>query len=169
MMRLSTVFGAFICIGVSQTTYAKLNVIGDFGGESAVRFYEALQPDESMVQAYPNSIPAMLSEADILPVVSHRMTPGQIQPVQINLPGMLPIFLIGTDNFSKNWLHRNYDYLRKIEAKGLVVSVSTIKELNELRQLAPELKLMPTPGDDLASRLNLAHYPALLTSEGLSQ
>ena len=52
---------------------------------------------------------------------------------------------------------------------GLVVSVRTTKELNELRQLAPELNLMPTPGDDLASRLNLANYPALLTSEGLSQ
>nr|AAT40801.1 hypothetical protein [Haemophilus influenzae] len=87
----------------------------------------------------------------------------------MNLPGMLPIFLIGTDNLSKNWLHSNYDYLKKIGAMGLVVSVKTTNELSELRQLAPDLTLMPTPGDDLASRLNLAHYPALLTSEGLSQ
>ena len=59
--------------------------------------------------------------------------------------------------------------LKKIGAMGLVVSVKTTNELSELRQLAPDLTLMPTPGDDLASRLNLAHYPALLTSEGLSQ
>lgn len=168
-MQYKSLFLSLTCLGISQITVAELRVIGDFGGESAVHFYEALQPDESMVQAYPNSVPATLSEADILPVVSHRMTPGQVQPVQMSLPGILPIFLVGTDNFSRNWLRSNYDYLRKIGAMGLVVSVRTTKELNELRQLAPELNLMPTPGDDLASRLNLAHYPALLTSEGLSQ
>ena len=168
-MQYKSFFLSLVCLGAVVQAQAELKVIGDFGGESAVRFYEALQPDESMVQAYPNSVPSTLTEADILPVASHRMTPGQIQPVRMNLPGMLPIFLIGTDNFSKNWLYRNYDYLRKIEAMGLVVSVKTTNELSELRQLAPDLTLMPTPGDDLASRLNLAHYPALLTSEGLSQ
>ena len=168
-MQYKSLFLSLLCLGAAAHAQAELKVIGDFGGESAVRFYEALQPDESMVQAYPNSVPSTLTEVDILPVVSHRMTPGQIQPIQMNLPGMLPIFLIGTDNFSKNWLYRNYDYLRKIEAMGLVVSVKTINELSELRQLAPDLTLIPTPGDDLAVRLNLAHYPALLTSEGLSQ
>mgnify|MGYP000875506469 CR=1 FL=1 len=168
-MQYKSFFLSLLCLGAAAQAQAELKVIGDFGGESAVRFYEALQPDESMVQAYPNSVPSTLTEVDILPVVSHRMTPGQIQPIQMNLPGMLPIFLIGTDNFSKNWLHRNYDYLRKIEAMGLVVSVKTINELSELRQLAPDLTLIPTPGDDLALRLNLAHYPALLTSKGLSQ
>lgn len=168
-MQYKSFFLSLVCLGAVTQAPAELKIIGDFGGESAVRFYEALQPDESMVQAYPNSVPSTLTEVDILPVVSHRMTPGQIQPIQMNLPGMLPIFLIGTDNFSKNWLHRNYDYLRKIEAMGLVVSVKTINELSELRQLAPDLTLIPTPGDDLALRLNLAHYPALLTSKGLSQ
>ena len=168
-MQYKSFFLSLVCLGAVTQAPAELKIIGDFGGESAVRFYEALQPDESMVQAYPNSVPSTLTEVDILPVVSHRMTPGQIQPIQMNLPGMLPIFLIGTDNFSKNWLYRNYDYLRKIEAMGLVVSVKTINELSELRQLAPDLTLIPTPGDDLAVRLNLAHYPALLTSEGLSQ
>lgn len=153
----------------TQVCQAELTVIRDVGGESAVRFYEALQPDETMTQAYPNSIPATLSEADILPIVSHRMTPGQVQPIKMNLPGMLPLFLIGADNFSKNWLQSNYDYLNKIGAMGLVVSVNTTNELAQLRQLAPGLTLMPTQGDDLASRLSLAHYPALLTSEGLSQ
>ena len=149
-MQYKSFFLSLVCLGAVVQAQAELKVIGDFGGESAVRFYEALQPDESMV-------------------ISHRMTPGQIQPVRMNLPGMLPIFLIGTDNLSKNWLHANYNYLKKIGAMGLVVSVKTTNELSELRQLAPDLTLMPTPGDDLASRLNLAHYPALLTSEGLSQ
>jgi len=143
-MQYKSFFLSLVCLGAVAQAQAELKVIGDFGGESAVRFYEALQPDESMVQAYPNSVPSTLTEADILPVISHRMTPGQIQPVRMNLPGMLPIFLIGTDNLSKNWLHANYNYLKKIGAMGLVVSVKTTNELSELRQLAPDLTLMPT-------------------------
>lgn len=113
-MQYKSFFLSLVCLGAVVQAQAELKVIGDFGGESAVRFYEALQPDESMVQAYPNSVPSTLTEADILPVISHRMTPGQIQPVRMNLPGMLPIFLIGTDNLSKNWLHANYNYLKKL-------------------------------------------------------
>ena len=134
-MQYKSFFLSLVCLGAVVQAQAELKVIGDFGGESAVRFYEALQPDESMVQAYPNSVPSTLTEADILPVISHRMTPGQIQPVRMNLPGMLPIFLIGTDNLSKNWLHANYNYLKKIGAMGLVVSVKTTNELSELRQI----------------------------------
>lgn len=75
-MQYKSFFLSLVCLGAVVQAQAELKVIGDFGGESAVRFYEALQPDESMVQAYPNSVPSTLTEADILPVASHRMTPG---------------------------------------------------------------------------------------------
>lgn len=48
----------------------------------AVRFYEGIQPevDESAAN-FPNAIPDMITEADMLPVVSHRLTLGQVNPV----------------------------------------------------------------------------------------
>ncbi|TYA23477.1 integrating conjugative element protein [Aggregatibacter actinomycetemcomitans] len=150
-------------------THAELKVIADIGGESAVHFYEALQPDQSMVEAHPNAIPATLTESDILPVVSHRLSPGHITPVSMNLSGIQPIFLIGADNTSAQWLKNNYQQLVAMHATGLVVNVKTVDELMTLRRLAPELPLLPTPGNDLAERLKLQHYPALLTESGLSQ
>ncbi|MBN6058663.1 integrating conjugative element protein [Aggregatibacter actinomycetemcomitans] len=149
--------------------HAELKVIADMGGESAVRFYEALQPDQSTVKAHPNAIPATLTESDILPVISHRLSPGHITPVSMNLTGIQPIFLIGADNTSAQWLQHNYQRLVTMHATGLVVNVKTVDELTILRRLAPELTILPTPGDDLAERLKLQHYPVLLTESGLSQ
>ena len=46
-MQYKSFFLSLICLGAVAQAQAELKVIGDFGGESAVRFYEALQPDES--------------------------------------------------------------------------------------------------------------------------
>lgn len=155
--------------GFSLQSYAGLKVIGDFGGESAVRYYEALQPDESMTEAYPNAVPTTLTEADILPVVSHRLTVGKVFPARMDLLGMQPIFLIGADNTSVLWLQQNAQRLVEMNAIGLVVNVKTIEELTTLRAVVPSLTLIPTPGDDLAQRLGLSHYPVLLSAIGISQ
>lgn len=155
---------------LSISVWADLVVIADFGGESAVRFYEALQPEhDDTAPHYPNSIPASVSEADILPIVSHRLTPGSVETKPFDLTGMQALFLIGADNLSAVWLKQNQDKLIKLNAIGLVVNVSTIQELEQLRKIVPELHLFPTPGDDLAERIGISHYPALITETGVSQ
>ncbi|HDL1262102.1 TPA: DUF2859 domain-containing protein, partial [Mannheimia haemolytica] len=65
-----------LSVFISNTACADLTVIADFGGESAVRFYEALQPEhDDNAESYPNAIPSTVSEADILPVISHKLSP----------------------------------------------------------------------------------------------
>ncbi|MFY1026556.1 integrating conjugative element protein [Actinobacillus seminis] len=161
--------GMIFVLGASIVS-AELPVIADLGGESAVRFYEGIQPevDESAAN-FPNAIPDMLTEADMLPVVSHRLTPGQVNPVTLDLTGMSPLFLVGVDNLSRQWLKQHYDVLLANQAVGLVVNVTTLEELVGLRQLAPNLPLLPTAADDLSRRLKLNHYPALITETGISQ
>nr|WP_237567573.1 integrating conjugative element protein [Mannheimia haemolytica] len=56
-----------------------------------------------------------------------------------------------------------------MNATGLVVNVQTLSELNQLRDIVPELRILPTPGDDLAERIGIAHYPVLITESGVSQ
>ena len=41
--------------------------------------------------------------------------------------------------------------------------------LARLRALAPGLPLAPVASDDLADRLGLRHYPALITATGIEQ
>ena len=155
---------------VSHFAWADLTVIADFGGESAVRFYESLQPEhDENAPNYPNSISASVSEADILPIVSHKLSPGPVKAKSFDLTGMQAIFLIGADNTSAQWLQQNREKLIPLNATGLVVNVQTLSELNQLRGIVPELRMLPTPGDDRAERVGIAHYPVLITETGVSQ
>lgn len=155
---------------ISHSACADVTVIADFGGESAVRFYEVLQPEhDDNAPSYPNAIPASVSEADILPIISHKLSPGIVEAKPFDLTGMQAIFLVGADSISSYWLQQNREKLVSLNATGLVVNVRTLAELNQLRELVPELRLLPTPGDDLAERIGIVHYPALITETGVSQ
>ncbi|THA05876.1 integrating conjugative element protein [Rodentibacter pneumotropicus] len=162
----------FLWLGLLLSVHssADLKVIADLGGESAVRFYEGIQPEhDENAFVYPNAIPETVTEADMLPVVSHKLTPGNVKPIVLELIGMSPIFLIGNDDLSRQWLSKHYKNLLSQQAVGLVVNVATLDELNQLRSLAPNLVLLPTSADDLSDRLKLSHYPALITETGVSQ
>ena len=50
-----------------------------------------------------------------------------------------------------------------------MVNVATSAQLENLRQQAPGLTLLPVSGEDLAQRLKLEAYPVLITETGLSQ
>lgn len=160
-----------ICLGLfSNIGKSALNVIADLGGESAIRFYEPIQPVHSdNAPKHPNAVPSQLSEAQLLPVISHKWSVGQVETKTLNLPGALPMFLIGSDDISRQWLADKRSVLTKINAIGLVINVNTVEEMQSLRQIVPELTLMPAPADTLADRLGIYHYPLLLTAEGISQ
>lgn len=153
---------------ISLQAHTELQVIADLGGESAVRFYEPIQPIIDDTSPAPG-IPSELKEADLLPIVSHVMTPGQVESRKFELPAMLPIFLVGEDNLSQQWLAAHRDKLLQMQATGMVVHVSNPKSLNRLREIASPLTLMPISADDLAQRLHLTHYPVLIDSQGLYQ
>ncbi|MCW9718556.1 integrating conjugative element protein [Avibacterium sp. 21-599] len=168
-MKLNYVL-PFIILSISFPVMAKLNVIGDFGGESAIRFYEPIQPVHTdNAPQHPNAIPSEINEEQLLPVVSHKLSPGKVETQVFNLPGASPLFLIDADESSKNWLQDHYQQLATLSAMGIVVNVETQQELQALRELAPGLMIMPAPADSLAERLGIYHYPFLLTAEGITQ
>jgi integrating conjugative element protein (TIGR03765 family) len=143
-------------------------VVADHGGESALPYYRALnlQPKEA---ATPRSLPthavptSRYHEAQMLPVRSSRLTPGTERARVLAIAGLSPFFLIGNDATSRAWLLARHDALRAARAIGFVVEVRTADELAALRQLAPELTLVPASADDLAQRLGIRHYPVLIT------
>lgn len=164
------VLGGLLYLMMNSVAMSELNVIADLGGESAVRFYEAIQPEhDDNAPAHPNALPATIGEEDMLPVVSHLLTPGQVSARALDLPGMQPLFLVGDDPTSISWLTANQEKLTELNAVGLVVNVKTLSQLNKLRTLVPELQLLPVPADDLAKRLKINHYPVLMTERGFSQ
>lgn len=157
----------------SELARAELIVVEDLGGTSALPYYRALNllPDTepSPLQSLPPIPVKPYSEADMLPVKSARLSPGKVESRALNAPGLQPIFLIGDDSLSRDWLVTRIDILRELNAVGLVVNIETPEALQELRKLASGVKIAPASGDELAEMIGIEGYPVLITSTGLEQ
>ncbi|AUA33395.1 integrating conjugative element protein [Pseudomonas sp. SGAir0191] len=115
------------------------------------------------------SLPAPTTLNWVLPVRSARLSPGAVQPRTLSLPSMTPLFLVGQDTTSLAWLSRHAQALQDIGANGLAVEVDDVQALRRIQTAAPGLNIWPVSGDDIAERLELEHYPVLITPTGLEQ
>lgn len=105
----------------------------------------------------------------VLPVHSARLTPGEVPRRALDLPGMVPLFLVGADTASLAWLVQHAPALKRLGANGLAVEVADAAALQRIQAIAPGLAIWPVNGDDIAERLELDHYPVLITPTGLEQ
>lgn len=105
----------------------------------------------------------------MLPVHSARLTPGAVPPRKLDLPGITPLFLVGQDPASLAWLSQHAQALQDLGASGLAVEVADAQTLRRIQAAAPGLNIWPVSGDDIAERLELEHYPVLITPTGLEQ
>ncbi|MBZ9559054.1 integrating conjugative element protein [Halomonas coralii] len=150
----------------------ELVVVADHGGRSARPYFVAISragvDERDGYRAEPRTQP--FGEAAMLPIESRRLSPGRVPARSIELPdGFTPIFLIGDDDLSRQWLAQRGDVLRDMNAVGLVVQVRNEQSLQALRAEASGLELRPASGDDLAGRLGLRHYPVLISRHGVEQ
>lgn len=109
------------------------------------------------------------SEEHMLPVRSTSLTPGPVERRPLSATGLPAFFLIGDDARSRTWLKQRLAALIKLKAVGLVINIESKAALDNLRQVARGLTLTPVSADDLAQRLNLQHYPVLITASSLEQ
>lgn len=108
-------------------------------------------------------------EAWVLPIRSAHLSPGQITPRALNMPGLRPFFLVGGDPQSLAWLRQRAAELQKIGATGLAVEVTDAEALARIRAAAPSITILPVNGNDIATRLQIEHYPVLITATSLEQ
>jgi integrating conjugative element protein (TIGR03765 family) len=161
-LALLTVFPAH-----AQKTATPLIVVEDRGGKSALPYYQDIQPRPPEKSVSPSRAPGR-SEANMLPVRSLKLSPGKVTPRALPAPGWVrPVFLVGDDEVSYRWLKANGARLEALGAVGLVVQVESAGALARLRARIPGVPLSPVSGDDLAERLGLSHYPALITASGI--
>lgn len=157
----------------AQESGRTLTVVKDFGGVSALPYYNALNiqasPAAQVAQRPPSITERRDEEAHTLPIRSTLLSPGDVTRRVIATPGLSPIFLVGDDTRSRAWLRDRAETLRSIHATGFAVQVPTEAALASLRALVPGVRIVAAPGDDLALRLRIEHYPALITATGIEQ
>ena len=123
------------------------------------------QPDRAMHA----DLSTFADEAWILPVRSSHLSPGQITSRALNMPGLRPFFLVGEDTQSLAWLRQRATELQEIGAAGLAVEVADTGALARIRAAAPSVTILPVNGNDIATRLQIEHYPVLITATSLEQ
>ncbi|WP_339420341.1 MULTISPECIES: integrating conjugative element protein [unclassified Pseudomonas] len=155
------------------TTQSQWTLAGDQPSDFIRSHFQANRPSISNNSQPDRAVHADLStfadETWILPIRSSRLSPGQITPRAMNMPGLRPFFLIGEDPQSLAWLHQRAAKLEEMGAAGLAVEVADSAALARIRAAAPGITILPVNGNDIATRLQIEHYPVLITASSLEQ
>lgn len=164
---------AALSMSVCADQYAKKElVVIQEGGVSALRYYDSLSSEsgEKAIKPLPDIQLQKPGEFSAFPVVSEKLSPGRVEARTISASGLVqPIFMIGYDKLSAEWLSKRKNILKQLNAIGLVVNVPSAQAMAELQRIAPDLMLQPIPGDDLAERIGIENYPLLVTQTSIEQ
>jgi len=111
----------------------------------------------------------LLNPEDIrLPVTSHiqagKIERHSFQKIQLSTP----LFVIGDDEQSKQWLRMHAKNMQNLHALGLVANIQTKEHLQQLEKLAG-MPLMPVNVDELSEILEVSHYPYVFESRVIWQ
>ena len=158
---------------VSIHADAELTVIYDSGDTQRLAPYlEVFDSADPVLRQSPTITPPRLGAADPeawLPIRSTGLTPGAVQPSAIHRPFSRPVFLIGADAQSRQWLQAYRERLKSIGAVGMLVEADTREDLRRVARLADGLAILPASATDIARALGIKHYPVLITSERIEQ
>jgi integrating conjugative element protein (TIGR03765 family) len=133
-----------------------------FDGEA-----DEIPPDPAPV---PPSTEQVLDEH--LQARSPNLSPGVQPRIAVGGSGThlpRPIFLVGADARSLDWLARHRIRLSALGAVGLVVDAEGLGDILQLRRAAGELQLAAGSGEMLAEHFGLRHYPVLIGPEWIEQ
>lgn len=147
-------------------------VIHDSGNTRPITDYLFMPRPESLPQ--PTAVPPAPNPESlasrIFPVHTLEMTPGEAQVRTVDFPQLpRPIFLIGTDDRSRNWLLRYRGRLEEVQAIGLVVEAGSEQDFLSIKEIAGGLEMASAPASGLPKRLDLRHYPILITRTLIEQ
>lgn len=150
---------------------APLTVIHDAGRTVSISTYLEVLPtqtDSAIAEPQPSAL--NFSPAIAFPIHTASMSPGRLaanRTVALRLALPNPIFLLGTDPLSHDWLARNRTRLLEIGATGMVIEASSWEALRQIQRVAGGLPMSAACADELGELLRLSVYPILIERNGV--
>lgn len=143
-----------------------LTVIYDSGNTQPLAPYLPEQVSKDISRERPKPDTALFQ----LPITTPSMQPGEVQTEPKSLRYLQqPLFLVGSDRMSRDWLIAKREQLIEIGAVGLLIEAQNVEQIEEMISLAKGVRLVPASAEGFASQLGLVHYPVLLSKEGWEQ
>jgi len=155
---------------VSMSTIAeKLTVIYDSGNTVSIAPYIKINGKTMTLPRKQMGLKKKTLDM-YFPVTTPGMKPGKVDSRALSVPHFqTPLFIIGSDTLSSQWLITRVEELKALNAIGMLVEAKSIKELQEIRALAKGLRINAVSGQDIAEQLKLTHYPVLISKQGIEQ
>ncbi len=103
----------------------------------------------------------------VYPVVPHVLRPGvfnhviQLEPT----PMAPPLFIVGIDHYSIQWLRQNHAYLRSRNAVGLVIHARDNADLLALKELSGINTLFVIADSSLEEAWHIKTYPVFIDTQ----
>lgn len=105
-----------------------------------------------------------------LPITTPSMSPGEVTVTPKSLRYLQrPLFLVGADALSKEWLVEKREQLIQVGAVGLLIEAKDRSEVEDILVLSEGLRVIPASAEGFAAKLGLTHYPILLSKSGWEQ
>ena len=95
----------------------------------------------------------------MLPVFTPELRPGNVADRPLQFPGIGALFLVGDDALSREWLKANAGVLAEQHAAGMIVNVTDMAAVRELRELESQHPELITP-DSPTQRVGAAPLTA---------
>jgi len=93
-----------------------------------------------------------------LPITTPSMKPGKVTVTPKALRYLQrPLFLVGSDQVSRDWLVEKREQLIRIGAVGLLVEAKDRQEIEAVLAIAEGLRLVPASAEGFATKLGLSH------------
>lgn len=80
-----------------------------------------------------------------------------------------PMVFIGMDKYSLDWLQINIEAIKKFNPPIFVTQVDSLIDLQQLKRLIPDFKLIPIRGDEALKMYGVDFYPVMITKDGIFQ
>jgi integrating conjugative element protein (TIGR03765 family) len=157
---------------IAEALILALSLAGPAGADSAVPAPPPeVQPPAPRALRVPSAPPALRRPGPAYPVRTPGLGPGRVEARTVQLPQLAgrPLFLVGSDEFSKAWLAQHRDRLRALGAAGLLVQADTAADLQAVEALAPGVPIAALDASETARLLGLTHYPVLISAERIEQ
>ena len=170
--------GALCCQSLLAAERAPIEVIHDgYNTIPAKPYYRQIEikqakMSEAMDEARKQL--AMLEKPPSQPVSLATYFPMRTSELHVGEPRQkiipqlpIPMFIIGMDARSLNWLEANFDELKAIGARGVVVQAESYEKYEHLqkRAIAKGVLITATPGDPIAEVYEIQTYPMLLKGQ----
>lgn len=110
-----------------------------------------------------------LSHPDYRFPVKSELTPGVVSDMALSMDDLsFPFFVVGADTYSLHWLDAQCKDLKALNALGLVTNIDTEVQLHAVEKVC-DMTFLPVDLTDFSKELPIAHYPFLVSHQGIEQ